>query len=58
MTAPTITAAERDVRDFAREFDTPNVRRMVALCESGRVGWDQAAELARKALAAGLAEVR
>jgi hypothetical protein len=49
---------EIEVREFAREFPTPNVRRMVELCEQGRIAWSQAHELATHALAQGLAAVR
>lgn len=48
---------EPEVREFAREFPTPNVQRAVALCESGRLSWVQVHELFRRSLAAGLAEV-
>jgi hypothetical protein len=49
--------SEIDVREFAREFPTPNVRQLLALCECGRVSWDDAAEVARDALKAGLKAV-
>ena len=49
---------EAEVRAFAAEFaHLANVRRMVWLCESGRISWAQAQEIARDALATGLAEV-
>lgn len=41
---------ETEVRAFAQQFDTPNVRRMVALCESGQIRWEQAYGLATKVL--------
>lgn len=49
---------ETEVRAFAAEFGhLPNVRRMLALCESGQVTWAQAHGIARRALAAGIAAV-
>ena len=53
-----MTQTEMDVRAFAAEFDTFNTRRMIALCEAGRITWQQAADLARDSLAAGLAATR
>ena len=55
--APNITTHEQDVRAFAAEFDTPNVRMMVGLAEAGRITWAEAAEVARRALARSLMEV-
>jgi hypothetical protein len=49
--------AETIVREFARQFDTPNTRLMISLCESGRITWQQAEGIATKALRKGLAEV-
>jgi hypothetical protein len=49
---------ESQVREFAAEFPTANVQRMVALCEAGRIEWAQAYEISRKALAAGLGAVK
>jgi hypothetical protein len=55
----TITAShEAEVREFAREFPTLQVRRMVALCEAGRISWAEAHEISRRALAAGLEAVK
>lgn len=40
--------AETLCREFARVYDTPNVRQGIALCESGRLSWvDVAALFAR-----------
>lgn len=36
---PTIAQAERECREFAREFPTPNTQRAIALCEAGQLGW-------------------
>lgn len=47
-----------EVRDFVRQFPTPNTRRALALCESGRLAWSDVHELFRKSLAAGLAATR
>lgn len=56
---PTAVAqVEADVRAFARQFPTANVQRAVALCESGRLTWEQVHGLFHKALGAGLAEVQ
>jgi hypothetical protein len=57
MALYTTTQAEADVRDFAQQFPTPNVQRALALCESGRLSWEDVAGLAREALAKGLAAV-
>ena len=48
---------ETEVREFAREFPTPNVKLMVRLCEEGRISWAQAHEVSRKALAEALSTV-
>lgn len=37
--------AETLCREFARVYDAPNVRRAVALCESGRLAWVDVAAL-------------
>lgn len=52
-----MTAIETEVREFAREFDTPNVRRAIALCEAGTLTWSQVREVFRSSLVKGLAEV-
>ena len=52
-----MTSTESEVREFAREFPTPNVLRAVALCEAGTLPWEKVAELFRASLAKGLAEV-
>lgn len=49
---------EAEVREMAREFPTPNVRRAVALAEAGRLTWPAVYGLFREALAEGLAAVR
>jgi hypothetical protein len=54
--APTAFSAEQDVRAFAAEFSTPQVRRALALCESGRLAWDDVAELFRQSLGSALSE--
>ena len=53
--APSTSTQAALVLDFAEQFPTPNVKRLVALCESGRISWDQAAKIAQDALAKGLA---
>ena len=49
--------SEIDVRAFAAEFNTPNVRRALALCEDGTLRWSEVAEIFRSSLAKGLREV-
>lgn len=49
------TQAELDCRAFAQQFPTPNVRAAIAHCESGRLAWEQVANLFAKSLAAGVA---
>ena len=46
-----------EVLAFAAEYPTPQVQRMIALCYTGAITWEQAHEIARKALAAGLTAV-
>lgn len=50
-------SVESEVREFAREFPTPNVQRAVALCESGRLDWAEVHELLRRSLGHALTEV-
>lgn len=50
--------AEVEARDFAREFPTPNVKRAIALCESGKLDWITVHELFRQSLNAGMKEVQ
>lgn len=49
---------ESQVREFASEFPTPNVRRAVALCEAGTLTWQQVAKIFAASLATGLEAVR
>ena len=48
------TTTQTLVLDFAAQFPTPQVKRLVSLCESGRISWDDAARIAQDALAKGL----
>jgi hypothetical protein len=48
---------ESQVREFAREFPTPNVLRAVALCEAGTLTWSQVLGVFKQSLAKGLTEV-
>jgi hypothetical protein len=48
---------QAEVRDFARQYDTPAVRRMIEAAEAGLITWADAYGLAQRALAAALAEV-
>jgi hypothetical protein len=49
---------EQDVRDFAAQFPTPNVKRAIALCEAGTLGWAQVAAIFATSLREGLEAVR
>jgi hypothetical protein len=53
--ARNVSAAESDVRAFAQQFPTPNVKAALAYCVSGRLTWEQVADLFAKSLAAGMA---
>jgi hypothetical protein len=57
LMASTTSSIESEVREFAREFPTPNVQRAVALCEAGTLTWAQVHELFQASLAVGLAAV-
>jgi hypothetical protein len=57
MPVTSLSSIESDVREFAREFPTPNVLRAVALCEAGTLSWGEVHELFRRSLATGLATV-
>lgn len=48
------SVAEADVRAFAAEYPTPNVRRAVALCESGELAWSDVAALFCRSLESAL----
>jgi len=52
-----MSATETQVREFAREFPTPNVRRAIALAEAGTLTWNQVYGIFADSLATGLAEV-
>ena len=52
-----MTSIESEVREFAREFPTPNVLRAVALCEAGTLTWERVYEVFKASLVKGLAEV-
>lgn len=56
--AASASSSENDVRAFAAEFDTPNVRKALALCEAGTLTWQQVAEIFRGSLAQGLEAIR
>lgn len=51
------SASETICREFARQFDTPNVRQAISLCETGTLTWEQVEEIFRSSLAQGLREV-
>lgn len=52
-----MSASEKVCRDFASEFNTPNVRRAIELCEAGTLRWSDVEEIFRSSLQKGLAEV-
>ncbi len=37
-----MASTESQCREFAAQFPTPNVKRAIALCESGRISWEDA----------------
>lgn len=57
--AHTLTEAQAEAacREFAAEFDLPNVRRAIALAEAGRISWFELYDIARDALTKAKAEV-
>ena len=50
MTTSLATTTEADVRMFAATYPTPNTLRALALCESGRLAWDDVAALFARSL--------
>ena len=50
MTTTLTTTNEADVRMFAATYPTPNTLRALALCESGRLAWDDVAALFARSL--------
>ena len=52
-----MSASEQVCRDFAREFDTPNVKRAIALCEDGTLRWTDVEVIFASSLRKGLGEV-
>lgn len=52
-----MSASESSVREFAREFPTPNVKLAVELCEAGTLTWDQVYGICFDSLKKGLEEV-
>jgi hypothetical protein len=53
-----MASSEKNVREFAAQFPTPNTLRALALCEAGTLTWAQVAEIFRSSLAEGLEAVR
>ena len=49
------TTTQALVLDFAAQFPTPQVQRLVSLCEDGTISWADAARIAQDALAKALA---
>lgn len=52
-----MSASESICREFAREFNTPNVKRAIALCEAGTLRWSDVEAIFASSLKAGLEEV-
>lgn len=52
-----MSASESICREFAREFNTPNVRQAISLAEAGTLRWEEIEEIFRSSLATGLREV-
>jgi hypothetical protein len=52
-----MSASEKQVRDFGREFPTPNVKRAITLCEAGTLAWEEVEAIFASSLRKGLAEV-
>lgn len=52
-----MAASEKICREFARQFNTPNVRQAISLCETGALTWEQVEEIFRSSLAQGLRAV-
>ena len=50
MSTVTSTIHAVDVRMFAATYPTPNTLRALALCESGRLAWDDVAALFARSL--------
>lgn len=48
---------ESQCREFAAQFPTPNVQRAIALCESGRISWEDAYGVFTASLSDGLKAV-
>lgn len=53
-----MASSEKNVREFAAQFSTPNVKQALALCEAGTLTWAQVEEIFRSSLAEGLEAVR
>lgn len=56
-TMTNVSYHEVSVREFAAQYPTPHVKRMIRYCESGTITWTQAYEIACKSLSAGLASI-
>jgi hypothetical protein len=52
-----MSASEMICRQFAGEFNTPNVKRAIALCEAGTLAWEEVEAIFASSLKKGLSEV-
>jgi len=52
-----MSASEMICREFAREFNTPNVKRAITLCEAGTLAWEEVEAIFASSLEKGLDEV-
>ena len=53
-----MSASEKVCRDFASQFNTPNVRRAIELAEAGTLRWSDIEEIFRSSLAQVLEAVK
>jgi len=53
-----MSASEKSCREFAAEFNTPNVQRAIALCEAGTLRWSDVEAIFASSLKQGLDEVK
>ncbi len=52
-----MSASEKSCREFAAQFNTPNVQRAIALCEAEKLRWSDVEGIFSSSLKEGLAEV-
>ena len=52
-----MSASEKVCREFAAQFNTPNVQSAIALCEAGTLRWSDVEAIFASSLKEGLAAV-